>query len=45
MISICENKLGNYQKNEKEIYRRMFQPSPPTTNSNQQRQTRNTNQI
>ena len=44
MISVCENKLANYQKNEKEIYRRMFQP-PTTTNGNQQRQTRNTNQV
>jgi len=46
MISICENKLANYQKNEKEIYRRMFQST--TTNSNlgnQQGQTKNTNQV
>jgi len=41
MISICENKLANYQKNEKEIYRRMFQP----TTTNQQRQTKNINQV
>jgi FK506-binding protein 8 len=47
MISVCENKLANYQKNEKEIYRRMFQPPPPTTTStlNQQRQTKNKNQV
>ncbi|CAF1652071.1 unnamed protein product [Adineta ricciae] len=38
MITTCENKLANYQKKEKEIYRRMFQPAPPTTN--QQRQTK-----
>lgn len=45
MISICENKLAKYQKNEKEIYRRMFQPTT-TTNLNQQRQTtKNTNQV
>jgi tetratricopeptide (TPR) repeat protein len=43
MISICENKLANYQKNEKEIYRRMFQPT--TTNLNQQRQIKPTNQV
>jgi FK506-binding protein 8 len=46
MISICENKLAKYQKNEKEIYRRMFQQTT-TTNSalNQQRQTKNSNQV
>jgi len=49
MISICENKLANYQKNEKEIYRRMFQ-SPPTTTTtnstlNQQHQTKNIKKI
>jgi FK506-binding protein 8 len=33
MLNICETKLAKYQKNEKEIYKRMFQPSPtpPTT--------------
>jgi len=50
IITICENKLANYQKNEKEIYRRMFQSPPPTTTTtnstlNQQRQTKNINQI
>ncbi len=30
MISICENKLANYQKNEKEIYRRIFRPTTAT---------------
>jgi hypothetical protein len=47
MISISENKLANYQKSEKEIYRRMFQ-SPPTTTTNstlnQPRQTKTNNQ-
>jgi len=41
MISVCENKLANYQKNEKEIYRRMFQPSTTTSTLNQQHQTKN----
>jgi len=49
MISICENKLANYQKDEKEIYRRMFQPTTTTTTTNsalnQQRQTKNSNQV
>ena len=47
IITQCENKLANYQKNEKEIYRRMFQPPPPTTNStvNQQQKAKNTNQV
>ncbi len=33
MLKICETQLAKYQKNEKEIYKRMFQPSPtpPTT--------------
>ncbi len=46
MISISENKLANYHKDEKEIYRRMFQ-STTTTNStlHQQRQTKNNNQV
>jgi FK506-binding protein 8 len=48
MISISENKLANYQKSEKEIYRRMFQ-SPPTTTTNstlnQSRQTKTNNQV
>ena len=29
MISTCRTKIQSYQKNEKEIYRRMFQPPPP----------------
>jgi tetratricopeptide (TPR) repeat protein len=47
MITVCENKLANYQKNEKEIYRRMFQPQPTTTTSalNQQRSTKNNKQV
>ncbi|CAF1423512.1 unnamed protein product [Rotaria sp. Silwood1] len=39
MIQICENKLANYQKNEKEIYQRMFRPKT------EKRQINNTNQI
>ncbi|CAF4719113.1 unnamed protein product, partial [Rotaria sp. Silwood2] len=38
MILICENKLANYKKNEKEIYQRMFKPKtnkPQTNNTNQ----------
>jgi tetratricopeptide (TPR) repeat protein len=32
MLTICQSKLAKYQQNEKEIYRRMFQPvSTPTT--------------
>jgi FK506-binding protein 8 len=48
MISICETKLANYQKNEKEICRRMFQPTTTTTTTttvNQQRQPKNVNQV
>ncbi|CAF1349964.1 unnamed protein product [Adineta steineri] len=42
MLKTCENKLANYEKNEKEIYRRMFQPQPTTTTTtNQQGQTKN----
>ncbi|UJR38553.1 hypothetical protein I4U23_031219 [Adineta vaga] len=45
MITTCENKLANYQKNEKEIYRRMFQPTPSTTTGNkQQRQSKQNKQ-
>ena len=36
MISVCEQKLANYQKNEKEIYQRMFQ----TKTANNQQHTR-----
>ncbi|CAF0817990.1 unnamed protein product [Rotaria sordida] len=39
MILTCENKLANYQKNEKEIYQRMFKPQT------EKRQTNNINQI
>ena len=49
LISISENKLANYQKNEKEIYQRMFRPTTATTTTNstinQQRQTNKTNQV
>jgi len=47
MIQTCESKMANYQKNEKEIYRRMFQPATTTTTTttvNHQHQTKNTNQ-
>lgn len=33
MISTAEQKLANYQQNEKEIYRRMFQSTPSPTSS------------
>ena len=42
MISICEQKLADYRKNEKETYQRMFQTK---TQNNQQQQTRNNNQV
>jgi len=35
MLNLCETKLAKYQKNEKEIYRRMFQ-SKPTINDKPQ---------
>ncbi|CAF3014140.1 unnamed protein product [Rotaria sp. Silwood2] len=44
MILICENKLANYKKNEKEIYQRMFKPKtnkPQTNNTNQIENTNN----
>jgi tetratricopeptide (TPR) repeat protein len=31
MLKVCETKLAQYQKNEKEIYRRMFKPTTTTT--------------
>ncbi|CAF1935662.1 unnamed protein product [Rotaria magnacalcarata] len=46
MIQICETKLAHYEKSEKEIYQRMFRPKTTTSSpSNQQRQTKTTNQI
>ena len=39
MLNICQTKLAKYQKNEKEIYRRMFQPT--TTTIIEQPQTKN----
>lgn len=44
IIRNCETKLANYQKNEKEIYQRMFQPKTTTSIVNQQRQTNTINQ-
>jgi len=38
MLNFCETKLAKYQKNEKEIYKRMFQ-SKPTINEQPQTQT------
>ena len=38
MISICEQKLANYKKDQKEMYQRMFQtPKQSTTTTNQVR--------
>ncbi|CAF3445624.1 unnamed protein product [Rotaria socialis] len=46
MIQTCENKLAHYEKSEKEIYQRMFRPKTTASSpSNQQRQTKATNQI
>lgn len=36
MINFCETKLAKYHKNEKEIYRRMFQSKSTTTNEQTQ---------
>jgi len=36
MLNFCETKLAKYQKNEKEIYKRMFQSKPPTTSDKPQ---------
>jgi len=33
MLLVCETKLARYEKNEKEIYRRMFQPATTTSSS------------
>lgn len=44
MIQTCENKLANYQKNEKEIYQRMFRPTSNQA-SNQQTQAKNINKV
>lgn len=37
MISICEQKLANYKKDQKEMYQRMFQTQKQTTTTNQVR--------
>ena len=43
MISTAEQKLANYQQNEKEIYRRMFQSTPSTTTTTTTATTTTTN--
>jgi FK506-binding protein 8 len=42
MLNICETKLAKYQKNEKEIYKRMFQPKPTV---NEQPQIKNIQKV
>ncbi len=47
MLNLCETKLAKYQKNEKEIYKRMFQSKPTTTTTtvNENLQTENIKKI
>ena len=37
LIQICQSKLANYEKKEKEIYRRMFQPAANNNDKHSQR--------
>jgi FK506-binding protein 8 len=47
MLKFCETKLDKYHKNEKEIYKRMFQSSSPpaTTVVDEKPQTKNIQQV
>jgi hypothetical protein len=41
MLHFCQTKLAKYEKNEKEIYKRMFQSKPTIPNENPQIQKKN----